>query len=77
MSIPRYKAQRITPIPGAFIDNWDVLDLAADGKVILTEVPDEIVIDVVESLNHAYDTGVADGAASERIGRPGRRGTLG
>jgi hypothetical protein len=65
MSVPRYKAKQA----GAA---WDVLDLAADGKVILCCVPESSVIDLTEALNKAYETGVEDGTASERIGSAGR-----
>jgi hypothetical protein len=49
-----------------------VLDLAADGQVILECVPEAVVIDVVEALNRAYEDGVRDGTVSERIGNAGR-----
>lgn len=66
MSVPRYKARQWH---GTY---WDVLDLADDGKAVLCRVPEAVVIDVTEALNAAYDSGVADGAASERIGSAGR-----
>lgn len=66
MTVRRYKAKQVHGT------DWDMLDLAADGKVVLCRVPAHVVLDVVEALNAAYDTGVADGTASERIGNAGR-----
>jgi hypothetical protein len=64
MSVPRYKARQVPT-------GWEVRDLAAE-QVVLADVPDSHVIDVVEVLNQAYDSGVADGTASERIRHAGR-----
>jgi len=72
MSVPRYKARQLRGLDEQKYELFDVLDLAANGAVVLIDVPSRIVVDVVNAMNRAYETGVEDGTVSERIGRAGR-----
>ena len=57
MSVHRYQARKMPgkPANDDMTEDWEVL---ADGQVVLADVPEVIVIDVVEALELAYETGL-------------------
>ena len=57
MSVQRYQARKMPgkPVNDDMSEDWEVV---ADGQVVLTNVPEGIVIDVVQGLERAYETGL-------------------